>query len=72
MDTEDTRVTRVEAARKAGVSPRTISRWKEQGLLQDIQYGTSYDMPATYSLREVMRARSMRTVELPEDLPQGD
>lgn len=67
QDTEDTRVTRVQAARKAGVSPRTISRWKEMGLLKDVQYGTDWRTPATYSLKEVMRARDMRTVRLPDD-----
>lgn len=65
-NTDDTRVTRVEAARIAGVDVRTISRWKAEGLITDVQYATDFRSPATYSLREVMRARDMRTLRLPE------
>lgn len=62
----DQRVTRVEAARRAGVSPRTISRWRETGLLTDVRYGADWRSPATYSLNEVMGVRGKRKERLPE------
>lgn len=49
---QDARVTRVEAARIAGVSVRTISRWRSLGWLV-AEYDPSFRRPATYSLREV-------------------
>lgn len=68
---EDKRVTRVEAAQAAGVHVRTISRWSEQGLIE-VQWN-GWREPATYSLREVLRAAVMTDVPLPEGgLPEAE
>lgn len=54
MNTDNTRVTRKEAAALAGVSVRTISRWSAEGLITP-RYG-SWREPATYDRAEVLRA----------------
>lgn len=57
MDTQSTRVTREQAAKLAGVSPRQINRWSAAGLLRDITYGPPGSVtPATYDPEEVLRA----------------
>lgn len=48
------RITRKEAARLAGVTERTISRWSAEGLL-DVEYG-GWREPATYDPGQVLRA----------------
>ena len=57
MDTENTRVTRAEAARLTGVSERTVSRWAAAGLLPSVRYGPfGHRVPATYDPAEVLAA----------------
>lgn len=64
MDTEK-RITLKEAAELAGVTMRTINRWRADGLIT-VQYGTSWQEPATYDKGEVLRAARMRNVQLPD------
>lgn len=68
MSTENARVTREEAAEMAGVSLRTINRWREKGLL-GVQYDPKFREPATYDPEEVMAAagRKVENVPLPGD-----
>jgi DNA-binding transcriptional MerR regulator len=56
MDTTDRRVTRLEAAALAGVSPRTINRWSASGLITVHRYASRLRRPALYSLAEVLEA----------------
>lgn len=53
MDTENTRVTRKEAALLAGVSERTINRWSAEELITVRHNG--WRKPATYDPAEVLR-----------------
>ena len=68
MNTENTRVTRKEAAELAGVSERTILRWVSRGLLKvhrpDGPWGRS-----EYDSSQVLAAagRTTETLELPVD-----
>lgn len=55
MDTENTRVTRKEAALLAGVSVRTISRWSAEGVLR-ARYTGRRAVPVDYDPAEVLRA----------------
>lgn len=65
-NTEDTRVTREAAAEAAGVSVRTISRWRAKKWIT-VRRDRSFRKPATYSLREVMdTAERMGHVSLPD------
>lgn len=48
------RITRKEAAELAGVSERTISRWRAEGLLT-VERDPEFRRPATYSRAEVLR-----------------
>lgn len=72
MNTENTRVTRAEAARMAGVSERTINRWSAAGILR-VERDPYFRKPSTYSVAEVMtaadrwaeRLTSMRDLPLP-------
>ncbi|HKY45020.1 MAG TPA: MerR family transcriptional regulator [Pyrinomonadaceae bacterium] len=66
MNTENTRITRPEAAKLAKVSPRQINRWSAAGLIS-VERDPSFRKPATYDPEEVLRAARMRTVELPEE-----
>lgn len=73
MDTENTRVTRAQAAELAGVSERQINRWSAAGLLT-VDYDPQFRRPATYDPEEVKAAAErwvqrridMKTVQLPE------
>lgn len=57
MDTQNTRVTREQAAELVGVSPRQISRWSAAGLLTDVQHGApGARVRATYDREEVRAA----------------
>lgn len=57
MDTQNARVTREQAAKLAGVSPRQINRWSAAGLLRDVVHGPPGSViPATYDREEVLRA----------------
>lgn len=55
MDTENTRITRKEAALLAGVSVRTISRWTAEGVLP-ARYTGKRAVPVDYDPAEVLRA----------------
>lgn len=54
MNTETTRVTRVQAAALVGVHPRTISRWSSEGLITPIRGG--WRDPVLFEREEVLRA----------------
>lgn len=57
MDTENTRVTREQAAELVGVSPRQINRWSAAGLLTDVRHGAPGSRAgATYDREEVREA----------------
>jgi len=62
MDTENTRVTRAQAAALAGVTERTINRWSAEGRIQVWRPNGPW-RPAEYDAREVLAAAS-RTAEL--------
>lgn len=64
MDTQNTRLTRAQAAELAGVTMRTINRWSAEGILT-VHYGGWRD-PATYDRAEVLRAAGMVDVLLPD------
>ena len=69
MNTENTRVTREEAAELAGVSLRQIRRWRESGQLVP-EYGPiGARVPATYDRNDVLALalRETRDVPLPAD-----
>jgi hypothetical protein len=70
MDTETTRVTRVQAALLVNVSERTINRWSSKGWITVHRPYGAYG-PAEYDVKEVQAAaaRSGRIVDL--DLPSG-
>ena len=74
MDTQNTRVTRAQAAKHAGVSVRQISRYRAAGLLADVRYAPIGSRePATYNLAEVLRAKERwdaGVVDVP--LPETD
>lgn len=55
MDTQNTRITRAQAAALAGVSVRTISRWSAAGKLT-VERDPGFRKPATYDRAEVLRA----------------
>lgn len=73
MDTQNTRVTREQAAEMAGVSPRQINRWSAAGLLTVVR-DPYFRKPSTYDPGEVMtaagkwakRLATMRDLALPE------
>jgi DNA-binding transcriptional MerR regulator len=69
MDTENTRVTRAQAAELAGVSQRTINRWSADGLLR-VRYDPKFRRPAEYDREEVLRVaarmKGIRDLSLPE------
>lgn len=75
MDTENTRITRREAAELAGVTERTINRWKARGLLSAVHSpplphgGTG---PAYYDREEVLNAALRTTVDVPLPEPETD
>ena len=59
MNTQSTRVTLVQAATLAGVSTRTILRWRKAGLITveyPPQLPTGATAPATYDPEEVRGA----------------
>lgn len=60
--TQNTRVTRAQAAEAAGVSERTINRWRAAGDIS-VRRDRKFRKPATYDLREVM-ARANRGRDL--------
>jgi len=62
MDTQNTRVTRAQAAVLAGVTPRTINRWSAEGRIQCFRPNGPWG-PAEYDPREVLAAAN-RTAEL--------
>lgn len=62
MDTENTRVTRAQAAALAGVTERTINRWSAEGRI-GVRRPNGPWGPAEYDAREVLAAAS-RTAEL--------
>lgn len=64
MNTENTRVTREEAAEAAQVSLRQIRRWREAGRLT-VEYDPSFRRPATYDLAEVMKLAERGVEDLP-------
>lgn len=74
MDTQNTRVTRAQAAELAGVSTRQISRWAAAGLLTVIHDPNPWTQAALYDPDEVaaaaerwvQRLADMRDVPLPE------
>lgn len=53
------RITRKEAAELAGVSERTISRWRADGLIT-VERDPEFRRPATYSRSEVLRVAKER------------
>lgn len=66
MDTETAHVTCAQAAALAGVSMRTIRRWRAAGLLNvtrpDGPWGT-----AMYDLNQVRKAAKMQDLALPPE-----
>lgn len=74
MDTQNTRVTRAQAAELAGVSTRQISRWAAAGLLSVTRDPNPWTQAALYDPEEVMaaaekwaeRLATMRDLSLPE------
>jgi predicted site-specific integrase-resolvase len=70
MDTENTRVTIAQAAELAGVSERTINRWRAQGRIQ-VWYPHGPWKAAEYDPREVLAAAN-RTAELTALLETGN
>lgn len=74
MDTQNTRVTRAQAAELAGVSTRQISRWAAAGLLSVTHDPNPWTQPALYDPEEVVaagekwaqRLADMRDLPLPE------
>lgn len=64
MDTQNTRITRAQAAELAGVTMRTINRWSAEGVIT-VRYN-GWREPATYDRAEVLRAARMVDVELPD------
>jgi DNA-binding transcriptional MerR regulator len=59
MDTQNTRLTRAQAATLAKVSTRTISRWSAAGLLNPEYAPPETGSYATYDREEVLRAAGM-------------
>lgn len=70
MNSENTRITRAQAAEIAGVSERTINRWSAAGLIS-VVHDPQFRKPATYSPEEVRAAadrwlqRIIDTTDLP-------
>lgn len=75
--TEDTRVTKAQAAELARVSPRQINRWAQAGLIRTFRQPpdeTGATTPVKYDRKEVLaaaerwaqRLADMRDVQLPE------
>jgi hypothetical protein len=67
MDTENTRVTRAQAAALAGVTERTINRWSAEGRIGVWRPAGPWG-PAEYDAREVLAAasRTLGTPKLPD------
>ena len=70
MSTQNTRVTRAQAAELAGVSQRTINRWRAQGRIQ-VWYPSGPWGAAEYDRGEVLAAAN-RTAELAALLETGN
>lgn len=70
MDTQNTRVTRAQAAALAGVTERTVNRWSAQGRIRVWRPNGPWG-PAEYDAREVLAAAD-RTAELAALLNQPE
>ena len=68
-DYDPPRVTRVEAAVLAGVSPRTINRWSERGLLT-VHRSDDFRKPAMYDRDAVIALALRETRDLPLPEPE--
>ena len=74
MNTQNTRVTRAQAAELAGVSTRQISRWAAAGLLTVTHDPNPWTQPALYDPDEVIAAaeRWVQRLATMRDLPLPD
>lgn len=71
MDTQSTRVTCEQAAKLAGVSMRTVRRWRAVGLI-GVERDPTFRTAATYDPAEVLRAAKMLDLDLPAEEPETD